>query len=554
MSSGLHLRCAALAILSLWLCSSCLERRSHDDSRNAEIARCAECHGEPERAGDHLARSAPPRDLRGASSVDSPGVGAHAIHLNAGATHAPFACNECHVVPDATDSPGHADTARPAELTFGALASTGQHRPAYDPVARKCSETWCHRAADAVWNQPKSSDAACGSCHGLPPPSPHPQSERCSVCHAQVVDEQQRIIAPSLHVDGRVQYGAGECASCHGSLSSAAPPLDTLGNGVASALGVGAHTAHLSGGGSSRALECSECHRVPIEIDEPTHADGLPAEVALTGVAEAHSRKPRWLHAEARCADSWCHAPSTSAATMSPVWNEAGALPCNGCHGLPPPPPHPVATQCSFCHGEVVGSDNRSIVERARHVDGVIDVNVGSDCTGCHGSLNPAPPFDLAGNNMISAPGVGAHQVHIQGTPRSKAVPCESCHRVPENVLAPGHLDGQASANVVFSGVALAHGASPSYVEGRCENTACHGAVFPERHESGGTITAPLWTRVDGTQAPCGSCHALPPPRPHPYREQSPNCSGCHENLASDNMSFIRPDLHVDGEVTFTLP
>jgi predicted CxxxxCH...CXXCH cytochrome family protein len=66
--------------------------------------------------------------------------------------------------------------------------------------------------------------------------------------------------------------------------------------------------------------------------------------------------------------------------------------------------------------------------------------------------------------------------------------------------------------------------------------------------------TAPSWTSVDGSEAACGSCHGLPPPRPHPYVEQSPNCSGCHQDLAPDNRSFVRPDLHIDGEVTFTVP
>ena len=69
------------------------------------------------------------------------------------------------------------------------------------------------------------------------------------------------------------------------------------------------------------------------------------------------------------------------------------------------------------------------------------------------------------------------------------------------------------------------------------------------RAASVAVVTTPEWTRVDGSQATCGSCHGLPPPAPHPYYAEA--CSDCHENVAADNVSFLRPDLHVDGVVTF---
>jgi hypothetical protein len=46
----------------------------------------------------------------------------------------------------------------------------------------------------------------------------------------------------------------------------------------------------------------------------------------------------------------------------------------------------------------------------------------------------------------------------------------------------------------------------------------------------------------------------LPPPAPHPRGDLNPTCSACHENIDPDNLTFNRPDLHVDGIVTFTLP
>ena len=52
----------------------------------------------------------------------------------------------------------------------------------------------------------------------------------------------------------------------------------------------------------------------------------------------------------------------------------------------------------------------------------------------------------------------------------------------------------------------------------------------------------------------CGSCHGLPPPPPHPYASLNPVCNKCHEDIAPDNVSFLRAELHVDGIVTFKVP
>jgi predicted CxxxxCH...CXXCH cytochrome family protein len=113
-------------------------------------------------------------------------------------------------------------------------------------------------------------------------------------------------------------------------------------------------------------------------------------------------------------------------------------------------------------------------------------------------------------------------------------------------------VDSFAPAEVAFSGVSVAFDATPRYAAGSCSNTACHGGSFPVRgHDSGGTLTTPSWTVVDGSQAACGTCHGLPPPRPHPY--YSEDCGRCHENVSLDGKTFLRPELHVDGIVTFAL-
>jgi predicted CxxxxCH...CXXCH cytochrome family protein len=542
----------SLVLAGLLLFSGCLERREEAPRQSAE-ARCTSCHGDSERPGDFVERSAPPRDLLGQSETGYPGVGAHALHLSAGPTHAAFTCTDCHVVPGDVDTPGHADSARPAELVFGPLAQTGGRSPEYDAIGRTCAETHCHRAADAVWTEPRSSAEACGSCHGLPPAAPHPQSERCFVCHGDVVDEQRNFVAPALHVDGVTQSSNGACSLCHGSDESSAPPADTRGGSDPESVGVGAHGVHLAGGSFSRPLECVECHDVPVTPEIFEHVGPLPAEVRLLGVAEANGREPVWERETTACAASWCHGPG-DAASRSPSWIVAESLDCESCHALPPPPPHPHFAECHSCHAPVAGP-GLTIEQRSRHVDGIVDVETELACTACHGSDDdPAPPRDLTGNSDSEAPGVGAHHVHVAGTSRSRPVACNTCHRVPSRLLAEGHVDTPGPAEVRLTGVAVAFGGEAKYTNGRCENTACHGGAFPEGNESGATHAAPLWTRVDGSQAACGGCHGLPPPAPHPRGDLNPTCSVCHENIEPDNRTFRRPELHVDGEVTFLLP
>ncbi len=530
----------------------CLERRDEPPS-DPNVTRCTSCHGDPDRPGDYLARAAPPKDLLQQTDPSYPGVGSHSLHLSASDTHAAIACNECHVIPADVDSPGHADDGPPGDVVFGKIGGNNHSYAAYDGATQTCVDSNCHRAVSGVWSLPRSSAEACGTCHGLPPAAPHPQSDRCDVCHGEVIDADRRFIAPERHVNGIVDYVAGDCKQCHGSDDNAAPPRDTLGNSDFSAIGVGAHQVHLSGGISSRPLECDECHVVPRDVGAPTHADGLPAEVRFRGVAETITYEEQWDAATATCSGTYCHAPSPGDLRSSPVWNEEKSLDCGSCHGLPPALPHPQSETCSACHGAVVGADNRTIVDTSRHVDGIVQVSTDATCTSCHGTVNPAPPVDLDGHDDTTLLSVGAHQTHVLGTTRSRAVPCAECHLVPEELLASGHLDSARPVELSFSGVALAQGAAPRYEDGTCQSTSCHGAVFPGNHLSGGSNTAPSWTRVDGTEAACGSCHGLPPPPPHPFASPEYPCQACHANVADDGVSFTHPELHVDGIVTLQL-
>jgi len=539
---------AGIGCASLLGCApSCLDRRD-DAAEYSDLGRCASCHGDPNRSGDYLQRAAPPINLITATEVAYPGVGAHQQHVYGSQTHGAVACSECHVVPERVDSAGHLDDAEPAEVRFGELATRGALDPAYSNKTRRCSDSYCHGPRSPSWTQPKSSDAACGSCHQLPPPAPHPQSTRCSACHTNLTPD-NHFLEASLHVNGQAEYQLGNCTACHGSGDSPTPPPDTHGNTDPTQPGVGAHSVHLTGGSASRPVACSECHQVP-DTTDLTHPNGQ-SELLFSGVAVTAARTPTYDSARRSCSDGWCHAPSQSDPRSSPGWTEAQTLSCTSCHGAPPPAPHPQIADCARCHAATVNADNASIRERALHVNGVVDVDFDQSCTACHGSTTPAPPRDVAGNVSTSSPGVGAHQAHLSTSPNFRPVQCSECHQEPSSASSPGHMDSALPAELVFSGVAAAFGATPTYSGGSCQGTACHGGSFPDGHNSGGSNTAPLWTRVDGSQAACGACHGLPPPRPHPYPT---DCSQCHKNISSDNLTFIRGDLHVDGQVTFELP
>ncbi|MCU0695496.1 MAG: hypothetical protein MUC96_03075 [Myxococcaceae bacterium] len=480
-------------------------------------AECTRCHGDSTRSGSPEVQAAPPTDTFGNTDRSFPGVGAHALHLSASPTHGPVACRQCHVVPEVTESAGHNDGVTQVVLA----GRDGGQAPRWDLSERTCSNSTCHGPVSGSWTRPRSSVEACGSCHANPPTFPHPQYEDCGVCHGEVL-QGAAFLAPDKHVDGTVQVVATTCASCHGSDDAGIPPRALDGGTLVSQTGVGAHTAHRSGGSWSRPVACETCHAVPTDASHPN--GGLVEVKATTG----------WSASTLRCTTA-CHGAT------SPPWTSIDAgLACSSCHGAPPPSPHPPVTQCTMCHGAL---------QKERHVDGVVQVNVPTACNGCHGNAtNAAPPNDLSGAADTSLPGVGAHQAHLVSRGFARVVGCAECHDVPATVDAGAHLDGVTQ--VRFVGVARANGASPVWNGQTCASSACHDTSVWRSSPGGGSSPAPTWTRVDGAQRTCTSCHGAPPPAPHVQRS---DCFSCHFSAAPDG-GFVRPDLHVNGWVDFFVP
>src|SRR5262245_1405119 len=311
------------------------------------------------------------------------------------------------------------------------------------------------------------------------------------------------------------------CAHCHSSPASPIPFVTPLGVTDPTARGAGAHSAHLGAGTMRSALSCADCHIVPAKPSDHDYGSGI-AQVTFGPLARTGGLQPTWAAGAARCSNVWCHGGGLKdGKPSSPAWTEAGAIRCDSCHGAPPSLPHPQRTDCATCHGGTVKPDGTIDIQRGLHIDGVVQAP-SAGCATCHGDPSrakfpAAPPSGTRGEKDTTALAVGAHQAHLQAGKLRPSIACSECHVVPTDL---SHVDG--TPLVTFGELARTGGAKPSWdrASATCSASYCHGGTLP-----GGTNTTPQWTKVDGTQAACGSCHGVPPAAPHP---QNPNCNSCH--------------------------
>jgi len=191
-----------------------------------------------------------------------------------------------------------------------------------------------------------------------------------------------------LETRGYEQSQRNECAVCHGGMMPgegppefiAAPPYNLAGETERSARGNGAHEAHLLKNERARPLVCSDCHLVPKTVDAPGHMDdSYPAEIEFAwGPAWAFEAVPTWNVEEQSCQQTFCHGgyfvggrPS-GGQVPEPHWTDVSGKPaqCDGCHGQPPPAPHPEAEQCSDCHKNI--DEKGDFLFPNLHVDGKV--------------------------------------------------------------------------------------------------------------------------------------------------------------------------------------
>jgi predicted CxxxxCH...CXXCH cytochrome family protein len=202
-----------------------------DGNLDVVTGSCTGCHGGTlsggtGASGANPVAAAPPVDTGGSSATSSPGVGAHARHLLGGSIRTAMVCSDCHAVPGDT-----AHASQPLSLTWSALAGAGGVTPSWNGSSFTCTN-YCHGASlsggssvTPVWTQ-GSSQAACGTCHGLPPPTGHHSTHQsegigCGSCHPGY---STTSVDTALHVNGTPDVSApgwnggnGSCSnSCHG--------------------------------------------------------------------------------------------------------------------------------------------------------------------------------------------------------------------------------------------------------------------------------------------------------------------------------------------------
>ena len=221
--------------------------------------------------------------------------------------------------------------------------------------------------------------------------------------------------------------------------------------------------------------------------------------------------------------------------------------------------------QCSQCHGTNFSGGIVSPSCTKCHT------NSGGPeaCNTCHGDFNNpdriAPPRDINGDTSTTVLGVGAHTKHLYETTIGNQVSCSNCHKVPQNLDSPGHVDSGLPAEVTLSGQAVAHGASNAsynHADGSCANTYCHGNFTFYKDSTSlrnqfaytadkitGISHSVVWNKVDGSQIECGSCHGLPPAG-HITRDITlKDCAGCHVGVVDEFGNIIDKTKHMNGKI-----
>ncbi|MBI5101429.1 MAG: CxxxxCH/CxxCH domain-containing protein [Nitrospirae bacterium] len=204
------------------------------------VDQCTKCHGTDTAAPAPDWAKAPPGDTEGNTLNTTRRVGAHQAHVRAlDNLSSPIACNECHIVPQNVTDAGHNDTALPAEVTFGTLATTGGLSPAFWSSTSKCTNTYCHGGAmpagskegwtkTPAWDESayisSSAFGNCNRCHAYPPVSlpVHKQlngtavpATDCIRCHNHVNAAGTGFTDPSKHVNGVLDVSGDACLDCH---------------------------------------------------------------------------------------------------------------------------------------------------------------------------------------------------------------------------------------------------------------------------------------------------------------------------------------------------
>lgn len=471
-------------------------------------------------------------------------VGAHFQHI----TSMPFKlsakydCDECHNKPTGPYTPGHIDSALPAELTFGTTASSGvinnytsaSHQPAYSFGARQCSNVWCHgagmasvegtglygsaisdgatpnanRIASPTWNSPflTGTSADCQKCHSSPPPAPMPGYNHwdddnnraylmtdCYKCHNSVNTAGTGFVNAANHANGVVD----SCLHCHGlppvdANTLVNPPINALNTGMA-----GAHQGHFLNPNIGK--RCTICHY--------NYSYTMPSyqlEIGFNAFGGKVSRGT--FYGYSTLTNSYSKPIvyfSTRSATTVRRTNNKNSLDLNTCqnlycHGggvgakLPPlgggsntkPDWESGYTQatCGTCHG-VTSATYKTRGSHGAHV-GTAFGDPHIDCVNCHGIKSNNYHVNGSVEWEFYSTAKRLNQIAINNSFKDSL----------NNVVTPGY---KASGTASFAASGGTGNLAPSVTYGSCQ-VYCHSDVYDKK------FMAITWGSGAVT---CDSCH-----------------------------------------------
>jgi predicted CxxxxCH...CXXCH cytochrome family protein len=341
----------------------------------------------------------------------------------------------------------------------------------------------------------------------------------------------------TCHGEGTPTWGANSarptCEKCHGSAATV-PFYATSGNSTNTDPRAGAHTNHLNASAAGHAfssnLSCSECHRLPADVNAAGHMDTtLPADIAFGTLAGTGGLTPAYNAGTGVCTNVYCHGAKMSGGDASgtnraPTWNVAFLPPtitraaCGSCHGFPPlpasghpdiaipagfPATAPIGTACS-CHANINTAGNsyaNIFVNKALHINGALEVLAGGACDSCHGYPPAMTGFVGTQGNWIGARaedypgGGGAHTIapHVSRSarPADGFANCDKCHdpgdhRMSPLMFLPGtNIRVRINSSLAFEPAKQVRYSSNRlngslHITGTCSNIDCHIGATPK--------------------------------------------------------------------------
>jgi predicted CxxxxCH...CXXCH cytochrome family protein len=417
--------------------------------------------------------------------------------------------------------------------------ATGSHAAHAQTVALDCSV--CHGAAYTSTSVPTGAGSthvdkninlaftgtAAGTAYSKTSTfSPGSAYGSCSttVCHGQG----SVTWGATFTTGATFPYSANLCDKCH-SGSATAPFYSTAIPKVTATTDakVGAHTAHLSAQDSlATALVCTDCHGT-VSLN---HMTGTTTFAWSTLATKNGTITPTYTAATGACANVYCHGSSmpggdTSGSNKAPVWNNPNYLPatisaaaCGTCHGFPPstasghpaitipagfPATASIGTTCS-CHSNINPAGNsyaNIFVNKALHIDGSVEVAVGSACDTCHGYPPSTAGFIGTQGNWSSARsenylgGGGAHTINSHVSKLAKAgegfANCSKCHNINDHTTSPIAFNPSQNIRVSVNPRFRLEAAkqfkytsnrldATSHLTGTCSNASCHFGATPK--------------------------------------------------------------------------